>query len=103
MGNVCEGAAVHDGGGAFQRLHQIGVDGIFQQGSHCAVRFQIPGKYGLTVISISHQNVAQTLFQVFPVFCQTENSHNLRSNCNIKSIFTRNPVYFTTESTNSMT
>ena len=38
MGDVGKGAAVDQGRGVLQRLHQIGLDGVLEQRRHGALR-----------------------------------------------------------------
>ena len=48
VGDVGEGAAVDKGGGALQRLHQVGLEGVLQQGGHGALAaFRSPAVTGL--------------------------------------------------------
>ena len=94
MGDIGEGAAVHDSGGAFQRLYQVGVDGVLQKSSHSAVCLQVAGKYGLSIIGISYQDITQTLFQVFTVFCQAQNCHNLAGHRDDEAVLTGDAVDF---------
>ena len=64
MGNVGKGTAVDQGGGALQRLHQIGLDGVLQQGRHGALGLQVVGGDRLAVIGVGHHDAAQPRLQV---------------------------------------
>ena len=78
MGDVCEGAAVHQAGGALQGLHQVGLDGVLHQGGHGALGLQVPGIDRLVLIVIGHQDIAEALLQVLQVRSQAQNGHDLR-------------------------
>ena len=52
MRDVGKRPAMHQRGAARQRLHKIGLDGIFEQRCHCAVGVQIFGVNGLVVKSV---------------------------------------------------
>ena len=47
MRDIGEGAAMDEGGRAFQGLHQIGRDGFLQQRRHGAMRLEVLARTGL--------------------------------------------------------
>ena len=60
--DVGKGPAVHQRGAACQRLHEVGLNGVFEQRRHCAVGVQIFGVNGLIIKGVGNQDVAQPLF-----------------------------------------
>ncbi|MNE50653.1 hypothetical protein D3C80_1452400 [compost metagenome] len=62
---------------AFQGLHQVRFNGIFQQDGHSALCFQITGKYRLAVVGIANENIAQSVFQIFKIFSKAHDCHYL--------------------------
>ena len=93
MRDVCERAAVHDGGSILKRLDQVRLNCLLQQSGHRAFCFQIPGVNGLAVIGIGHKNIAEALLEVGKILRETENRHNLRGNRNDESILARHAVH----------
>ena len=45
--DVGEGTAMYESGGMFQRLNQVGLQSVLQEGSHSALGLQIAGRDGL--------------------------------------------------------
>ena len=60
VGDVGKGTAVDEGGGPFQGLDQVGLEGIHQQGGHRALGLQVMGGDRGTVKGIAHDDSAQT-------------------------------------------
>ena len=67
VGDVGEGPAVHNGGGALDGLHQVGVHRVPEQGGHGPVGLDVPGVHRLAVVGVGDEHVPQPLFQVFHV------------------------------------
>ena len=61
MGDVGKGPAMDQGGGVFQRLHQVGLDGVFQQGGHGPLGLQVGGGDRFVVVGIAHDDPGQAL------------------------------------------
>ena len=93
---------MHNGRRAFQRLHQVGVNGVFEQSGHSAVSAQVACVHRFTGIGICHQNIAQPFFQVFPVVRQAQNGHNFAGHRNDEPIFPGNPVNFAAQAHNDV-
>ena len=77
VGDVGKGPAVDEHGGALQGLHQVGLDGLLQQGGHGPLGVDVPGVDGVAVHVVGHGDVAQALLQVGQIFGQTEDGHDL--------------------------
>ena len=69
----------------FESLKQVGVNGIRQNNSHCAVSLQIGGGDCLTIVVQTDNNLRQTFAQVLKGGCQRKNHHDFRGTGNIKS------------------
>ena len=65
--DVGKRAAVHQAGGAFERLHQVGLDRVLHQRGHRAFRMQVTREDWLACVGIGDQNVTEALFQVVQV------------------------------------
>ena len=93
VGDVGEGAAVDDGGVVFQRLHQIGVDGVLQQGGHGARRADLARRHRLAVVGVGADDAGQPLFQVFQVGGKAEDGHDLAGDGDIKAVLPGRAVH----------
>src|ERR1700727_1478718 len=65
--DVGERPAVNEGRRALERLHQIGRDGVLQQGRHGAVRVQFLGAYRLAAARIADNDIAKTRLQILKI------------------------------------
>ena len=93
VGDVGEGAAVDDGGGAFQGLDQVGLDGILEQGRHGALGLQIMGSDRLIVVGIAHDDPAQAGLQIHQVRGQAENGHDFGGNGDVEAVLPRHTLH----------
>ena len=85
MGNVGKRAAMDEGGCAFQRLYQVGQDGVLEQGGHGAVGIDLLGGNRRLVAGLADHDVGQTALQVFQVGGQTEDRHDFGRYCDIET------------------
>ena len=92
VGNVSERAAVDDGGVVLQRLHQVGVKGVLQQGGHGTGRADLAGGDGLAIVGVGADDAGQPLFQVVQVGGQAEHSHDLAGDGDVKAVLPRGAV-----------
>ena len=92
MGNVGERAAVYKGRSAFNGLHQVRLNRIFEQCRHRAIRFQIFGINRAAVFGVGDEDVAQTLFQIADVFGKAEYRHHFGGNGNVETVRTHHAV-----------
>ena len=72
-------------------LHQVGQDGILEQGGHSALRFQITGIDGLFIMGKADKNIAEPPLEICPVGRQTEDGHHFRRGGNVKTRLARYP------------
>jgi hypothetical protein len=64
VSDIGEGAAVDQGGRAFHRLHEIGVDGVTEQRGHGAGDAQRVRGHRLAVPGERHHHPAQPLLEI---------------------------------------
>ena len=64
MGDVGERAAVDEGRSVLERLHEVRLQSILQQGGHGALGVQVTGGDGLLVVSIADDQARQAGLQV---------------------------------------
>ena len=86
VGDVGEGPAVDEGGGAVQRLDQIGLDGILQQGGHSPLSPQVVGRDRPPVIGIGHNHAGQARLQVGDAVRQAEDRHDLGGHRDLEAV-----------------
>ena len=88
VASVCDirkRAAMHEGCRIFRCLHQIGMDGIFQQHGYGTGHTEVFYRKRLTVISESEEDVFDASAEVFHVTGQTKDSHDFRSGSDVES------------------
>ena len=78
VGDVPEGACVHQHRLALQRLHQVGLDGIPKKRHHRADGVHVTGSHGLPVAGESNDYLGQPLSEVVKAGGEGEDSHDLR-------------------------
>ena len=92
VGNVGKGAAVDDGGVVFQRLNEVRVQRILQQGGHGTGGADLARRDGLAVVGVGADDLGQPLLQVGDAGGQAEDGHDLAGDGDIKAVFTRGAV-----------
>ena len=102
MCNVGKRSAVHQCRRIFECLHQIRLDGVFQERRHRAYTLQIAREHRFAAVGVSHQNIAEPLFQVVYVRSKAQNCHNFAGDGNHKVIFTRYAVDFAAQPHNNI-
>ena len=83
---------MHEGGVVFQRLHQVRLHRVFQENGHSAVSLDVAGVDWLFLAGIGHDDVAQTLLQVFQIVGQAQDRHDFRSHGDVKAGLAREAV-----------
>ncbi len=89
MRDIGEGAAMDEGGRAFQSLHQIGRDRFLQQRRHGAMRLQIARAHRFALAGIGDDDIAEPLLQVVEILGQAEDRHHFRSHGDVEAGFAR--------------
>ena len=89
MGDIGKGSAVDDRRVVFQRLHQVGLEGVLEQHGHGAVGFQVARGDGFLVLGITDDNVAEPFSQVFHRGREAEDRHDFRSHNNVEAVLAR--------------
>ena len=92
MRNVGERAAVDDGRVVLQRLDQVRVEGVLQQGGHGTGSTDLTGCDRLAVIGIGADNAGQPRLEVLKVGGKAEHRHDLAGDRDVKAILTRGAV-----------
>ena len=86
VGDVGEGAAVDEGGGALQGLDQVGLEGVLQQGRHGAFGLEVVGGDGLAVVGVAHDDAGQALLEVGDGGGQAEDGHDLGCDGDVEAV-----------------
>ena len=76
--DIGERSAVDEGRRAFERLHQIWRERLFEQRGHGAVRLEVAGAHRLAVARIGDDDVAEPLLEIVEVARQDRRSPSLR-------------------------
>ncbi len=92
MGDVGERAAVHEGRGALQRLHEVRLQGVLQKRGHGALGLQVVGRDRRVIVGVAHHDAAQTLLQVGDGGGQTEDGHDLAGHGDVEAVLAGHTV-----------
>ena len=103
MGDIGKWSTVDDGRSMFQGLHQIWMDGIFEDSCHGTSSLEIFGCDRLSLVVVPNNDAIKTFFEIKDIFRETENGHDFRSHGDVKAIFTRNSVCFSLKAIDNMT
>ena len=76
VGDVGEGAAVQESGHAFERLHEVGQEGVLEQGHQGAGDAEFAGEDGVATGGEADDNAVEALSQIVIRFGQAENGHD---------------------------
>ena len=87
MGDVGEWAAVDEDRIVFQRLHEVGREGILEQHGHGAVAIEVAGEDWLFVARVGDNDVADALLQVFEVGREAEDRHDFGGDGDVEAVF----------------
>ena len=98
MSNVRERSAVNQSRSSFQSLHEIRLDGVFQEQCKRARDVEIIRRDNRAVNRVRHDNFSEPLFQIGKIFRETENRHHFGRNRYIEARFARNTVSLAAES-----
>jgi hypothetical protein len=97
MGNISERPTVNYGWIILKRLNQVRHKGITQQCRHRAFSFEVTGMNRRSRTGISHNYITQPALQISEIFCETEDRHNFRGHCNIKTTLSGKSICDTAE------
>ena len=92
MRDIGEGAAVDEGGRAFQRLHQIGRERVLQQRGHRPLRLEFAGAHRLTVAGIGDDDIAEACLEVVDILGEAEDRHHFRRDGDVEAVLARKAV-----------
>ena len=90
--NVRKGAAVHKGGRALERLHEVRLERVLQQRRHRALRLQIAGGHGLSVVGVAHDDARELRLQIHHVAGEAQHRHDLARHRDVKAVLARHAV-----------
>ncbi|VWM23686.1 Uncharacterised protein [Collinsella intestinalis] len=92
MGNVGERAAVHERGRVLERLNQIGLEGVFEQGRHGTLGLELAGADGLARIGVADHDLAQALLEVGDRSGQAQDGHDLGGDGDVEAVLARDAL-----------
>ena len=92
MGDVGERAAVDEGRRVLERLHEVGRDGVLEQGRHGTLGMQVVRRDGRAVIGIAHNDAAQALLEVCDRGGEAEACHDLGGHGDVEAVLARHAV-----------
>jgi hypothetical protein len=92
LGDVGERAAMDEGGGSFERLDEVGMNGVAEEDLHGADGLDIAGADGFTAVGEGDDHAAEALAEVERITGQTEDSHDFGGWCDIETIATGDAV-----------
>ena len=102
VGYVREGSAVHERGGPFQCLYEVGLDGVLEEGCHSAGGLEVVGRNGLSVCVVRDDDASETLLEVGDGCGQAEHSHDLAGDRDVISVLPGEAVGSAAESVNDI-
>ena len=88
---------MNEGRCAFKRLYEVRLDRVLQKSSHRALRLQISGCDRFAVNIVGDNDAGQSFLEVNDVIGEAENCHDLGSDRDIETVFTRNTVCLSAE------
>ncbi|MNU69357.1 hypothetical protein D3C71_587400 [compost metagenome] len=92
MGDVGEGAGVHQHRGLLRGLHQGRLQGVFEQHSHGARHLQLLGGDGVAAAVQRQLDAADAGAQVFQIAGQRQNGHQLGGGGDDEAIGALHPI-----------
>ena len=92
VGDVAEGPHVNEGGVALGGLHQVGEEGLPEEGGHGPHRHKVLSVDGLALVGEGHPHPAEAPLQVLEVPGQAHEGHDLAGHGELKPPFPGHPV-----------
>ena len=93
VGDVGEGSAVDERRRAFDGLHQIGLDGVFEQRRHRALRLQIAHVNGFAATVPGDNHRAEAVFEVGQIARETEGGHDFAGDGDVEAVRAQGAVH----------
>ena len=92
MRDVGERAAMHERGRAFERLHEIGLDGVLEQRRHRPFGLEFGRRHEPLVQGAGDRHASEPRFEVVDVVGETEDRHHLGGDGDVEAVFARKAV-----------
>ena len=92
MRDIGERAALDERGRAFQRLHEVWLQGVLQQRRHPAGAVQRSHADQAPSPILPDDHIGEPRRKIAHVFCETERRHDLRSGRNVEPVFAHDAV-----------
>ena len=86
MRDVGERAAVHEGRRVLERLYEIGLERVFEQGRHGALGLELGGAHRAPVVGVAHHDLAQTVLEVGDGGGQAQDGHDLGGDGDVEAV-----------------
>ena len=102
MRDVGKGPAVHERGGALERLHQVRLERVLEQGRHSPFRMQVVRGHGLVFVGVAHHDAAQALLEVGNAGGQAEDGHYLAGHGDVEAVFARHAMRLAAQAVHHM-
>ena len=100
--NIGKWSAMNNNRIVLKSLNNIGLNGILQKSCHSSYCVELTSRNRLAISCISNDYSGKSLLEVIHIVSKTKNSHDLRSNCNYKVIFSRNTVSLCSKTNNNI-
>ena len=97
VGDVAEGAGVHEDGCVLERLQQVGLDGIADDDRHGTGGLELLGGDGLAVRRVADDDPSHALAQVAQRRGEREHGHHLGRRGDVEAGLPRRAVLFRPE------
>eukprot|EP01036_Dinobryon_divergens_P042637 gene42637-56672_t len=85
MGDVGEGAAMDEGGIAFERLHEVRLQRVLEKNRHRRRRLDVGGRDGLLVARIADDHLPEARLEVGEVLGKAEYRHDFRGDGDVEA------------------
>ena len=83
---------MHECGGSFERLYEIGLQGVFEQCGHGAFGVQLARGDRLVVARVADYDARKALLEVGDAGSQAEDGHDFRGNRDVEAVLARHAV-----------
>ena len=103
MGNVSKWTAMHKGRGILRSLHQVRLEGIFQEHHDATCNAEVAHAERRTIIAITEEDIFDATTEISLIGCQAENRHQFASGSDVKSGLRLNTVRSRSKTCNDLT